>query len=187
MIDMTYFGSAGLFSAMILGIVVPAIYAVFIKRNITIKMPDGVPPFVSKGFAGIIPVLCITILFVIVRQLCALTPFGSFDGMIYGLLKAPLASLSESRSPSASWSFCAICCGSSASMAVWSRCLSSPCCTCPPPSRTRCVCSGRRGPAQHPHQHVVVHLRPARRVRRHHRPCSVHALRGQERALQVPR
>ena len=96
MIDMTYFGSAGLFSAMILGIVVPAIYAVFIKKNITIKMPDGVPPFVSKGFAGIIPVLCITVLFVVIRQLCALTPFGSFGGMIYGLLKAPLASLSES-------------------------------------------------------------------------------------------
>lgn len=95
-IDLTYFGSAGLFTAMILGCVVPAIYNVFVKNNITIKMPNGVPPFIERSFAGIIPVVCIAALFVVVRQLCLLTPYGTLDGMIYGILRAPLGALSES-------------------------------------------------------------------------------------------
>ena len=95
-IDLTYFGSAGLFSAMILGCVVPLIYNQFVERNITIKMPEGVPPFIERSFAGIIPVVFIAFVFVIVRQLCLLTPFGTFDGLIYGVLKAPLGALTES-------------------------------------------------------------------------------------------
>lgn len=95
-IDLTYFGSAGLFTAMILGCVVPVIYNVFVKNNITIKMPNGVPPFIERSFAGIIPVVCIAALFVVVRQLCLLTPYGTLDGMIYGILRAPLGALSES-------------------------------------------------------------------------------------------
>lgn len=95
-IDLTYFGSAGLFSAMILGCLVPLVYHQFVKHNITIKMPEGVPPFIERSFAGIIPVVCIAALFVVVRQLCLLTPFGTLDGLIYGILKAPLGTLSES-------------------------------------------------------------------------------------------
>ncbi len=95
-ISTTYFGAAGLFTAMILGCVVPFIYYLFVKHNVTIKMPEGVPPFIERSFASIIPVACICVLFVVVRQLCLLTPYGTFDDMIYSILKAPLGSLSES-------------------------------------------------------------------------------------------
>lgn len=106
-IDITYFGSAGLFTAMILGVVVPLIYNVFVKHNITIKMPDGVPPFIERSFAGIIPVVFIAFVFVVVRQLCGLTEFGTLDGLIYGILKAPLGALSES--PLTFAFFCFLC------------------------------------------------------------------------------
>ena len=106
-IDITYFGSAGLFTAMILGVVVPLIYNVFVKHNITIKMPDGVPPFIERSFAGIIPVVFIAFVFVVVRQLCGLTEFGTLDGLIYGILKAPLGALSES--PLTFGLFCFLC------------------------------------------------------------------------------
>lgn len=95
-IGTTYFGSAGLFTAIILGLAVPAIYMAFVKHNVTIKMPEGVPPMVANGFSAIIPALCITVIFVAVRQLCALTPFGTFDDMVYGILRAPLSTLSQS-------------------------------------------------------------------------------------------
>lgn len=50
-----HFGSQGLFTAMIIGGVAVAIYIFLMKRNLTIKMPDGVPPAVSQAFAAIIP------------------------------------------------------------------------------------------------------------------------------------
>lgn len=95
-ISTTYFGSSGLFTAIILGLVVPAIYVQFIRHNVTIKMPEGVPPMVEQGFAALIPALCLAALFVAVRQLCLLTPFGTLNDLIYGLLRAPLAALNQS-------------------------------------------------------------------------------------------
>lgn len=95
-ISTSHFGAAGLFTAMILGIVVPLIYNLFIKYHIVIKMPDGVPPQIANGFSAIIPALALTVLFVIVRQLCTLTSFGTLNDLIYGLLRAPLSSLTES-------------------------------------------------------------------------------------------
>lgn len=95
-ISTTYFGAAGLFSAMILGCVIPNIYNLFIKHNIVIKMPDGVPPQISHGFSAIIPAGAITILMLIVRQLCALTSYGTLNDLIYGLLRVPFSTLSQS-------------------------------------------------------------------------------------------
>lgn len=51
---------------------------------------------VANGFSAIIPAFCITVIFVAVRQLCILTPFGTFDDMVYGLLRALLSTLSQS-------------------------------------------------------------------------------------------
>ncbi|MGX6962561.1 PTS sugar transporter subunit IIC [Vagococcus xieshaowenii] len=45
------------FTAMILGFVAVIIFAKLMNRNITIKMPEQVPPAVSKAFAAIIPAL----------------------------------------------------------------------------------------------------------------------------------
>ena len=95
-ISTTYFGAPGLFTAMIIGCVVPFIYNIFVKNHIVIKMPDGVPPQISNGFSAIIPAVCITAVFAAIRQLCALTSFGTLSGLIYGLLKTPLSSLTNS-------------------------------------------------------------------------------------------
>lgn len=43
------------FTAMILGFVSVIIFAKLMQKNITIKLPDSVPPAVSKAFAAIIP------------------------------------------------------------------------------------------------------------------------------------
>ncbi|ETJ26624.1 Lichenan permease iic component, partial [human gut metagenome] len=50
-----FLASQGLFVAIILGLVNGYIYQWFINHNVQIKMPDGVPPAVSKSFSAIIP------------------------------------------------------------------------------------------------------------------------------------
>lgn len=95
-LSMQYFGSAGLFTAMILGICIPRLHMLFIKHNITIKMPDSVPPMISKSFSALIPSLVLALLAGIVKLLCSLTTYGSLTMLIYGILKAPLSVLTAS-------------------------------------------------------------------------------------------
>ncbi|MCH4057222.1 MAG: PTS sugar transporter subunit IIC [Lactobacillaceae bacterium] len=47
--------SANLFTAMIFGAIAVSIYIWLMKKDLTIKMPDSVPPAVSKAFAALIP------------------------------------------------------------------------------------------------------------------------------------
>lgn len=50
-----YMSSQGLFVAIVLGLINGYVYQWFINRNIQIKMPDSVPPAISKSFSAIIP------------------------------------------------------------------------------------------------------------------------------------
>lgn len=50
-----YLGAQGIFIAMIVGLVAPAIYFAIVNKNWVIKLPDTVPPAVARGFSGIIP------------------------------------------------------------------------------------------------------------------------------------
>lgn len=54
-IPTAYMASKGLFVTIILGLINGSIYQWFLKKNIRIKMPDGVPPAVSKSFSALIP------------------------------------------------------------------------------------------------------------------------------------
>lgn len=61
----TYLGSKGLLTAFIAAFVTGIIYKFFIKRNITVKMPEQVPPNISQTFKDIIPFsACITVFWV---------------------------------------------------------------------------------------------------------------------------
>lgn len=51
----TYMGAQGLFVAIVLGLVNGWVYQWFINHNIRIKMPESVPPAVSKSFSAILP------------------------------------------------------------------------------------------------------------------------------------
>lgn len=95
-LPLTWCGSTGLFTGMIVALVSAKLYCWFIDRNITIKLPDSVPPFVSKSFVGIIPGTAISALWAIVNLLMGLTPFGTLHAVIYGLIAAPLTNLGSS-------------------------------------------------------------------------------------------
>lgn len=90
----TYLGAAGLFTSMIMGLVVPSLYHVMIKAKLYIRMPDSVPPQITTAFMGVLPTLVIGVIFAIVRFGFAQTSWGEVNAFIYGVLKAPLAALS---------------------------------------------------------------------------------------------
>jgi PTS system cellobiose-specific IIC component len=95
-VNTTFFGSAGLFTAMIVGLCIPWLHYFFVKHNITIKMPESVPPMISKSFSAMIPAILLAALAIVVRLLCAMTSYGSATMLIYGLLKAPLTAMAAS-------------------------------------------------------------------------------------------
>ena len=92
----TFLGAAGLFTAMIVGVCIPWLHNIFVKNNITIKMPDSVPPMISKSFAAMIPGLAIGFLAVILKVIGAKTEAGSITMLIYNLLRTPLMKLGNS-------------------------------------------------------------------------------------------
>lgn len=54
-LNWSYLDAKGLFTALLIGFISTLIYAQLMRRNVTIKLPDSVPPAVSNAFSSIIP------------------------------------------------------------------------------------------------------------------------------------
>lgn len=92
-LQISFLGAQGIFTAMIVAVVATSVYAFFIKKDIKLNLPDSVPEFVSKSFEGIPASLLTIVPFVILRAAFGATAWGSFTGFIYNMLQAPLTSL----------------------------------------------------------------------------------------------
>lgn len=90
-LDTTNFGAAGMFTAIILSLVVVTILALFEKKNLTLRLPSSVPPAVSNSFTVLISgTVCVTLVWVITFV------FGvNINDTIVSLFK-PLVSTSSS-------------------------------------------------------------------------------------------
>lgn len=67
-----YFGSKGIFTALVVAIFVVKILQVFTEHNWVIRFPEGVPPAVSKSFSALIPsIVALSILFIL-RCVCGI-------------------------------------------------------------------------------------------------------------------
>lgn len=95
-VSTAYFGSRGLFTAMILGVVIPRIYNIFIVNHITIKLPDSVPPMISEAFAQMVPAIALAFLAALTKFGFAQTASATMTDFIYNLLRAPLSALTKS-------------------------------------------------------------------------------------------
>jgi PTS system cellobiose-specific IIC component len=89
-------GGKGMVTAIIIGLVVGAIYSWFIKKKITIKMPAGVPQGVANSFASLIPAAVIvtgaTVLYTVLKYGMNTT----FIELIYKLIQTPLQGMTDS-------------------------------------------------------------------------------------------
>lgn len=83
-------GGKGIFSAILVAMISAEIYRWFIQKNITIKMPGGVPDAVSKSFSALIPGLVILIVFAIVKLFLEATGLDSLNDILSKLIGVPL-------------------------------------------------------------------------------------------------
>jgi len=94
-LDSSRLGAQGIFTAIIAGLIFTKIYCIILDKKIVIKMPDGVPPFVSETFAGLLPVILTSIIAIIVARLFGATTWGSFADFINAIVATPLQGLSS--------------------------------------------------------------------------------------------
>ena len=92
----TDFGAKGLFVAIITAILSVNMFNFILSKNITIKMPDGVPPAVAKSFEALLPAAIIIPVFLVIRFVFSLTPWESARGFIFNFLQLPLMGISDS-------------------------------------------------------------------------------------------
>jgi PTS system cellobiose-specific IIC component len=95
-IPVALMGSKGLFVAMLIALGSTEIYRFIVKKNIVIRMPDGVPPAVSKSFVALIPGFVVIVIVWILRLLVENTHFGSLHNIVGDLLGKPLGVLGTS-------------------------------------------------------------------------------------------
>lgn len=96
--DFSWLGASGLFVAILVGLVSVKLVVFITKNKWTIKMPEGVPPYVERSFASLIPALLTTALFVVVAGLFGMTSYGSIHQFIFKFVQTPLLGMGESFS-----------------------------------------------------------------------------------------
>ena len=94
-INLDYLGAKGLFPAMIIGIVAVVIYAKLMLKDITIKLPDSVPPAVNKAFVSIIPGIVAIYVAAIISFLVVKLTGSSLNDLITQYIQTPLLGLSQ--------------------------------------------------------------------------------------------
>lgn len=95
-IPMAWTGGQGMITAIIVSLVVSWVYCTMVKKNITIKMPEGVPQGVVNAFSALIPA---TVIFVGATVVYAVCKFGfntSLVEIIYKIVQTPLQAASDS-------------------------------------------------------------------------------------------
>ncbi|GAQ16959.1 PTS system lichenan-specific EIIC component [Oceanobacillus picturae] len=89
-------GSQGLFVALLIGMLSTEVYRWVVSKNLTIKMPAGVPPSVAKSFVALVPGFAVIAIVWIVRLIIEATPFESIHNIVGDLLYTPLSAVGGS-------------------------------------------------------------------------------------------
>lgn len=96
-IDMTYLGAQGMFVGFIVVFISVQIEKFCADRNIRIKMPDVVPPFLQDGFSSILPLFFSVVLLQVIATAISVGTAGAFNvpsGFMY-VLGTPLNALTS--------------------------------------------------------------------------------------------
>ena len=92
-IPVTWIGQQGIFSVMIISLLVVRIMKWMKDKNFGIRMPSSVPQFVSNGFNAIIPAAIIVPLAALLGAFMEMTTFGSVHNIIFTLIQGPVSSV----------------------------------------------------------------------------------------------
>ncbi|KIV75226.1 PTS system, cellobiose-specific IIC component [Bacillus mycoides] len=89
-------GSQGLFVAMIIAIISTELYRFIVQKKMIIKMPETVPPAVTRSFAALVPGFIVVTVIWILRLIIENTSFGSIHNIVGQILQEPLSVLGAS-------------------------------------------------------------------------------------------
>lgn len=92
-IPVAFMGSKGLFVAILIALGSTEIYRFILKKDIVIKMPDGVPPAVSKSFVALIPGFIVVAIIWVIRLIVEHFGIGSIHDIVSLVLGKPLGLL----------------------------------------------------------------------------------------------
>jgi PTS system cellobiose-specific IIC component len=85
----------GMIAALLIGIIVGVIYTWFMKKNITIKMPAGVPQGVANAFTALIPAAVIVVVMTLLVYVVEIATGGSVLELIYTVIQSPLQGVTD--------------------------------------------------------------------------------------------
>lgn len=93
----TYFGAQGLFVALIFGLITAELLVrLGNNQKLRIKMPDMVPPAVSRSFNLLFPIMIVLALMGLLSWVFSLMTADGIQVLIYNAIQAPLTSLGSS-------------------------------------------------------------------------------------------
>ena len=95
-LDKTWLGGQGMIGSIIGGLLTGLIYSWFMKKDIRIKMPEGVPDGVAAAFTGLIPAATICTGAVVCYGICVAVAGQTPIELIYTFLQAPLQGITDS-------------------------------------------------------------------------------------------
>lgn len=91
-IPTTWLGFPGLFTCMIVTVLVVRLHKIMEEKGIYIHMPEGVPPMVEASFKALLPTVICAVTGIIISTLMAKTSFGCVHQVIYSFIQTPLQS-----------------------------------------------------------------------------------------------
>ncbi|EGE54018.1 PTS sugar transporter subunit IIC [Streptococcus parauberis] len=89
-------GAKGMFLGIIASFLAAKLFVYLTKRGFTIKMPESVPPAVSKSFSALIPAIGTLLSFLIVNAIMVGLFKTNLHDVIYNLIQKPLTGLGTS-------------------------------------------------------------------------------------------
>ncbi len=95
-IDKTWTAGQGMISAIIIGLIVGWVYSWFMKHDIRIKMPAGVPDGVANSFTALIPGFVIITGATLVYSFFKFVLDTTLIEAVYGFIQTPLQGLTDS-------------------------------------------------------------------------------------------
>lgn len=93
--DSTFFGTQGVFAALLISGIAVWLYNKILNHNITIKMPESVPPAVARSFESLVPGLITLTFFVVLTGISTGLTQQTLPELFLSVLQAPAMAVAE--------------------------------------------------------------------------------------------
>ena len=90
MFNAAYFGSNGIFAALLVGLLISSLYCWLMSKNLVLKLPASVPPMVTRSLAPTFAAMIIFTIVLAIKYAFTLTGFGNLFDMITQIIVTPI-------------------------------------------------------------------------------------------------